>query len=119
MHQGPALNGSSALCEKSQALNDAVFIFLPPLYLCPKSGDHPSCRGDYLCFFPSEDRPFQQTRTIFIVIVQVVMEKVFEQVYMVRHGKEPGVVKVRYYRCLKCGSTKKTVETETDFIYQQ
>ncbi len=41
------------------------------------------------------------------------------KVYMVRRGKEPGVVKYRYYRCLKCGSTKKTVETETDFIYQQ
>ena len=41
------------------------------------------------------------------------------KVYMTRHGKAPGVVKVRYYRCLKCGSTKKTVETETDFIYQR
>ena len=41
------------------------------------------------------------------------------KVYMVRRGKEPGVIKYRYYRCLKCGSTMKTVEQPTDFKHKR
>ncbi len=41
------------------------------------------------------------------------------KVYMVRRGKEPGVVKYRYYRCLKCGSTMKTLEQPTDFKHKR
>ena len=41
------------------------------------------------------------------------------KVYMVRRGKEPGVIKYRYYRCLKCGSTMKTIEQPTDFKHKR
>ena len=41
------------------------------------------------------------------------------KVYMVRRGKEAGVIKYRYYRCLKCGSTMKTLEQPTDFTHKR
>jgi hypothetical protein len=41
------------------------------------------------------------------------------KVYMVRRGKESGVLKYRYYRCLNCGSTMKTVEQPTDFKHKR
>ena len=41
------------------------------------------------------------------------------KVYMVRRGEEPGVVKYRYYRCLKCGSTMKTLEQPTEFKHKR
>ncbi len=41
------------------------------------------------------------------------------KVYMVRRGTKSKVIKVRYYRCLRCASTRKTVETETDFKHKR
>ena len=40
------------------------------------------------------------------------------KVYMVRRGTKPNIIKVRYYRCLKCGSTMKTVERPIDFTHK-
>ena len=41
------------------------------------------------------------------------------KVYMVRRSQEPGVIKYRYYRCKKCGSTMKSVERPIDFTHKR